>query len=144
MTALDSMGVRELVAALELEPDPHAGWSRESVDAGGRARSVLHLLGVGDCLEWHRVGGASETWHHLAGGPLALTLSPNGHDASAHRLGRALPTGDALLLIVSAGHWRTAEPLGEWTLVARTLAPAQATREDAPPGWRPVPREFSA
>ena len=141
MTALDSMNVGELVASLGLEPDPHAGWSRDTVDASGDLRTAIHLLGVGDCLEWHRVVGASEAWHHLAGGPLALTLSPNGHDASAHRLGRALAMGDALYLAVPADHWRTAEPLGEWTLIARTIAPATGERETAPPGWRPMPRE---
>ena len=140
MGGWDDQRPAELAAALDLAPDEAGGWSRRWRDDGGRIESALHLLGIGDCLDWHRVTGGAETWLHLAGGPLALSLSPNGFDASAMRLGRSLATGDRALCVIEDGDWRTAEPLGEWTLLSRMVAPADAGREAAPPGWRPVPR----
>ena len=135
-TRLEALRAGEVAALFDLRADPHGGWSR-AVEG-----ETLHLLGVGDCLEWHRITGTDEQWRHLAGGPLALTVSPNGHDASAFLLGHGLVGGDREHAAIPDAHWRTAEPLGEWTLLARQTGP-NAQREDAPPGWRPVPRDPS-
>ena len=133
------MSIAERAAALGLTPDPRGGWSRLDADGDGPPRA-LHLLGVGDCLEWHRVDGAGEGWTHLEGGPLALTVSPNGHDATAFRLGPNAAMGERARVDVPDGHWRAAEPLGAWTLLALDHDRPGAARVDAPPGWRPVPR----
>ncbi len=142
------MNARELIQALGLQPHPEGGHYRETFrdprsDADGRALStaILFLLGVGETSEWHRVD-ATEIWHYYAGAPLVLTMSPDGHDASAHHLGPAIEAGQRPQLVVPPFVWQTATSLGAWTLVGCTVAPgfAFAGFELAPPGWRPVPR----
>ena len=146
---MDAAGV---IRGLGLQPHPEGGHYRETfrdpaTDAAGRAASsaIYYLLGVGETSEWHRVD-AVEVWHWHAGAPLVLTVSPNGHDASAHRLGPDLAAGQQPQRVVPAGHWQTATSLGSWTLVGCTVAPAFefAGFELAPPGWRPTPRPSRA
>ena len=139
---------RAIIARLGLQPHPEGGHYRETfrdpaADADGRARStaILFLLGPGETSEWHRVD-AVEIWHYHAGAPLVLTLSPNGHDASAHHLGPNLAAGQMPQLVVPTLCWQTATSLGAWTLVGCTVAPGFRFEgfEMAPPDWRPVPR----
>ncbi|WP_182085147.1 cupin domain-containing protein [Aureimonas sp. ME7] len=143
------MRARDVISALRLEAHPEGGWYRETfrdtaVDETGRARStaIYYLLDLGETSEWHRVRDAAETWAWHAGAPLVLTVSPNGHDAAAHRLGNGVLTGEAPQFTVPAGWWQTATSLGEWTLVTCTVAPGFTFQsfEMAPPGWRPTPR----
>jgi uncharacterized protein len=142
------MTEKEIIAALNLQPHPEGGWYRETFrdpqcDAQGRSVSSLiyFLLGTGDVSDWHRID-AAEIWHYYAGAPLVLTISENGHDASAYRLGPDLRSGERPQQIVPPGAWQTATSLGAWTLVGCTVAPAFdfAHFEMAPPGWRPMPR----
>ena len=138
----------EIIAALGLQPHPEGGHYRETyrhapADGGrGAMTAIYYLLGVGEVSAWHRVNDADEIWHYYAGAPLALTLSPNGHDAEAHRLGPDLAQAQKPQVVVPAGCWQTAESLGAWTLVGCTVGPAFSFDgfEMAPPDWRPVPR----
>lgn len=138
----------EIVRLLDLEPHPEGGHFRETfrdpgTDAGGRSfgTAIYYLLEAGEVSEWHRVD-AAEIWHYYAGAPLVLTISPNGHDASAHHLGPVLTTGQRPQIVVPNGHWQSATSLGAWTLVGCTVSPGFefAGFEMAPPGWRPSPR----
>jgi len=135
-----------IIAALGLKPHPEGGYFAETFrDApqGGRGHStaIYYLLTADDCSAWHRVD-AAEVWHYYAGAPLALTISPDGHDATAHRLGPHIPAGERPQVVVPAGHWQTAESLGAYTLVGCTVAPGFSFDgfEMAPAGWRPTPR----
>jgi predicted cupin superfamily sugar epimerase len=121
---------RDVIARLGLKKHPEGGWYRETfrdpaVDANGRSRSTLiyYLLEAGETSEWHRVD-ATEVWLWHAGAPLVITVSENGHDASAHHLGPVLETGQRPQFVVPAGWWQTATSLGAWTLVSCTVAPA--------------------
>ena len=143
------MRADEVVRLLGLAPHPEGGHYRETfrderADAAGRAAStaIYYLLAAGETSEWHRVD-AAEIWHFHAGSPLVLTVSPDGHDAAAHRLGSDLAAGERPQLVVPAGHWQTATSLGAWTLVGCTVAPGFdfAGFEMAPPDWRPTPRQ---
>ncbi|MEO0546903.1 MAG: cupin domain-containing protein [Pseudomonadota bacterium] len=139
----DGMNAQDLVSMLGLEPHPEGGFYRETFrDADNASTAIYYLLEVGDCSHWHRVIGSSEVWHHYAGGPLALTVSPDGHDAQAFRLGPNLMQNEKPQVVVPSGWWQTAESLGHWTLVGCTVAPAFdfVNFEMAPPNWRPVPR----
>ncbi|RZL88377.1 MAG: cupin, partial [Variovorax sp.] len=80
-----------------------------------------------------------------AGAPMVITLSPNGHDASAHRLGPNFSENEMPQLVVPAGAWQTATTLGEYTLVGCTVSPGFQfeSLEMAPPNWRPTPRPRS-
>ncbi|MEM9221865.1 MAG: cupin domain-containing protein [Pseudomonadota bacterium] len=138
---------KEVIAALGLKPHPEGGHFVETFrDApeGGRGHStaIYYLLEAGDCSAWHRVD-AAEIWHYYAGAPIAITLSPNGHDATAHRLGPDVLAGERPQVIVPKGHWQTAESLGAWTLVGATVAPGFVFEgfEMAPSDWRPTPRQ---
>lgn len=140
------MDARTIIARLGLHPHPEGGHYAETFrDApnGGRGHSsaIYYLLAAGDCSAWHKVD-AAEVWHFYAGAPLALTVSPNGHDAVAYRLGADLWVGERPQVIVPAGQWQTAESLGTWTLVGCTVSPGFdfAGFEMAPADWRPVPR----
>lgn len=142
---------RAVIERLGLKPHPEGGHYRETfrdprADADGRpvSTAILFLLDVGDVSDWHRID-AAEVWHWHAGAPLVLTLSPDGHDASAHHLGPTLDAGQTPQLVVPPGVWQTATSLGAWTLVGCTVAPGFRFEgfETAPPGWRPVPRAGS-
>jgi hypothetical protein len=143
-----SLTAAEVIRLLDLRPHPEGGHFRETyhdpaTDAAGRAAStaIYYLLALGEVSEWHRVD-AAEVWHHYAGAPLVITVSPNGHDASAHHLGPDLARGQRPQVVVPAGAWQAAESLGAWTLVGCTVAPGFRFEgfELAPSGWRPTPR----
>ncbi len=136
-----------VVAALALQPHPEGGFYREtwrdSPTQGGRGAgtAILFLLAADQFSHWHRVD-ADELWIWQAGAPLALSVSPDGHDAGACWLGPDLGARQALQHLVPRGHWQAATSLGRWTLVTCTVTPAFEFQgfELAPPDWRPTPR----
>ena len=141
------MTAADIVRLLGLEPHPEGGhfletW-RHQPESGSRGAgsAIYYLLEAGEVSLWHRVD-AAEIWHWYAGGPLALTVSPNGHDAWSLHLGSDLAAGQRPQGIVPAHAWQTAESLGAWTLVGCTVSPAFEFTgfELAPPDWRPSPR----
>lgn len=142
------LNASEIIELLQLEPHPEGGFYRQMhkgpEDAAGRPAStaIYYLLGAGDCSAWHRVVDAEEIWHFYAGGPLALTMSQNGHDAESYRLGPELLAGERPQIVVPANCWQSAESLGAWTLVGCTVVPGFqfSSFEMAPPDWRPMPR----
>ena len=145
---MHDLSEREIISLLDLAPHPEGGHYRETFRDGegrGHSSAIYYLLGAGECSAWHRVRDAAEVWHYHAGGPLALTVSSNGHDAEAHRLGANLLTGERPQVVVPANWWQTAETLGAWTLVGCTVAPGFTFEsfEMAPPDWRPTPRKGS-
>ncbi|SMD08069.1 hypothetical protein SAMN06297251_12456 [Fulvimarina manganoxydans] len=140
---------RRIVETLDLKPHPEGGWFRETfrdtqTDAAGRAHStaIYYLLEAGDTSAWHKVSDAVEVWHYYAGAPLVITVSPDGHDASAHHLGPDIASGQRPQFVVPAGWWQTATSLGRYTLVGCTVSPAFRFEsfEMAPDDWRPTPR----
>ncbi len=137
----------EIIRMLGMSPHPEGGhfvetW-RDRPEHGDRgAGTAIHfLLQAGEHSHWHRVD-ATEIWHWHAGGPLVLTISPNGHDAESHHLGPNLTTGQKPQIVVPKDAWQTAESLGAWTLVGCTVSPAFQFEgfELAPPDWRPTLR----
>ncbi|MBH0238040.1 cupin domain-containing protein [Methylobrevis albus] len=148
--AARALSAAEVIRLLDLRPHPEGGHYRQTFEdiegPDGRARStaIYYLLGAGELSAWHRID-AAEVWHWHAGAPLALTLSPNGHDAEAHHLGPELGQGQRPQAVVPPGWWQTAESLGPWTLVGCTVAPGFrfAGFELAPPDWYPRPRPRS-
>ena len=140
--------IASVIRLLDLKPHPEGGYYRETfrdsrlVEQDRAASShIFYLLGTGDVSEWHRVD-AVEIFHYYAGAPLVITLSANGHDAEAHRVGPDLAAGQRPHLVIPEGCWQTATSLGAWSLVGCTVAPAFTFDgfEMAPAGWRPTPR----
>jgi uncharacterized protein len=142
---LSELPADEVVRLLGLQPHPEGGFYRETFRApapdGSRAAStaIYYLLRAGDVSAWHRVVDADEVWHYYAGAPLELTLSGEGRERTSVRLGPDLAAGERPQAVVPAGVWQAARPLGGWTLVGCTVAPAFefAGFEMAPPGWSP-------
>ncbi|MEM7237266.1 MAG: cupin domain-containing protein [Pseudomonadota bacterium] len=139
---------RDIIETLGLRPHPEGGWYRETwrADAADGARAsgtaIYYLLEAGDFSHWHRVD-AAEIWHWYAGGPLSLTVSPNGHDAEAMLLGPEIAAGQRPQQIVPAGWWQTATSMGAFSLVGCTVSPGFEFSgfEMAPDDWRPTPRK---
>jgi predicted cupin superfamily sugar epimerase len=135
-----------IIAALGLRPHPEGGHYVETwrADAGARERptgtAIYYLLRAGERSRWHRVD-AAEIWHHYAGDPLALSIAPgSGRDpARRHVLGSDLATGERPQIVVPAGAWQAAEPLGAWSLVGCTVSPGFSFEgfELAEPEWEP-------
>lgn len=134
-----------IIAALGLERHPEGGWYVETfrdADGGGRSRStaIYYLLESGEVSAWHCVRDAAEVWHHYAGGPLELAMADDRGAVVVTILGPDLSAGERPQVVVPAGWWQTARPLGAFTLAGCTVAPGFdfAAFEMAPAGWRPA------
>ncbi len=147
MDESDDVSADAIIRQLDLSPHPEGGWYRETfrdeTQAGARSTStaIYYLLKAGEYSHWHRVD-AAEIWHYYLGAPLVLTISENGVDARALRLGADIAAGERPQWVVPVNAWQTAETLGAWTLVGCTVAPGFEFTgfELAPPDWRPTPR----
>jgi predicted cupin superfamily sugar epimerase len=136
---------REVIEALGMRAHPEGGWYAEtwrasSVDGGRPSGSaILYLLAAGERSHWHRVD-ADEIWQYSGGDPLELRVWADGEPAVAtDRLGGDVVAGSVVQMVVPAGAWQAARPLGDWTLVGCIVTPAFefAGFELAPKGWEP-------
>jgi len=138
----------EIITELGLRPHPEGGHYAETwrAEAGAGERpagtAIYYLLRAGERSHWHRVD-AAEVWHYYAGDPLALSIAPGSGDepAQRHILGPDLGADHRPQLVVPAGDWQAAEPLGAWTLVGCTVSPGFDFTgfELAEPDWEPGP-----
>jgi len=136
--------VERIIDALGLVPHPEGGhyvetWrDRVSGGARGSGSAIYYLLRAGEVSMWHRID-AAEVWHLYMGGPLELSLSPDGMAVERHVLGTDVLRGERPQVVVPAGAWQSARPLADWTLVGCTVSPAfeLASFELAPADWAP-------
>jgi predicted cupin superfamily sugar epimerase len=137
----------EVINAIGLQPHPEGGWYAETWRAPGEwgqrpaSSAILYLLQSGERSHWHRVD-ADEIWQFVAGDALQLSLAATDHGPiERHRLGPEVVAGERPQVIVPAGAWQAARPLGSWTLVGCIVAPAFSFDgfELAPEGWSPGP-----
>jgi len=133
------MTAADIIARLGLQPHPEGGHYRETFrdphEIAGRAVSsaIYYLLAAGERSHWHRID-AVEVWHWYAGGPLELSMPEETLILGADVAAGQKPQG-----VVPASVWQAARPLGDWTLIGCTVAPAFtfSTFELAPPDWVP-------
>ena len=133
-----------IIAALSLSPHPEGGHYgetfRDKEPANGRAYStaIYYLLRTGEVSRLHKID-AVEVWHFYRGAPLELTIVEEGKPAVVHILGADVEKGERPQIIVPAGAWQEARPLGDYTLVGCTVAPGFLfeTFEMAPSGSAP-------
>ena len=142
---------KKIIKLLKLKPHPEGGMFAESfVDSttyvGKRKLSsvIYYLLNYNEFSHWHRVD-ATEFWFWHAGSPLALTVSPDGHDAQSVHLGANILIGQKPHFVVEKNWWQTAVSLGDWSLVSCVVTPAFSFEgfELAAENWRPTPRDPS-
>ncbi len=133
----------QIIATLGMQRHPEGGWFAETFrDGDGQSRgastAIYYLLQAGERSHWHRVRDAAEVWHHYAGDPLLLRIS-DGATVEEVRLGTNLAAGERPQGVVPANAWQSAEPLGAFTLVGCTVAPAFefSSFEMAEQGWEP-------
>ena len=149
-----ALTAREITQIFDMEPFPLGGKAcaqppapeNNATDKEPQSVSTfLVLLEVGDVLAWHRYQGI-QNWFWHAGGPVTMSLSPNGHDASALHLGSHFQAGQKPHLHIPTQSWMTAETLGEWSLLGCVYAPRFAADlfERAADNWFPKPRPPAA
>lgn len=145
MSEAAAVAAAEVVEALGMRPHPEGGWYVETWRApeppgGGRpaGSAILYLLEAGQRSHWHVVD-AAEVWQWSAGDPLELSLWTDGGAVVRHRLGGAIEAGERPQVVVPAGAWQAARPLGPWTLVGCIVTPAFEFDgfRLAPDGWEP-------
>jgi predicted cupin superfamily sugar epimerase len=134
-----------VTTALGMRPHPEGGWFVETWRAksipGERptGSAILYLLAADERSEWHRVD-AAEIWQWSAGEALELRIWAEG-DArlTVLRLGGGVTAGETVQVVVPAGAWQSARPLGAWALVGCIVTPAFEYEgfELAPPNWEP-------
>ncbi|MGO4702876.1 cupin domain-containing protein [Dyella sp. 2RAB6] len=119
----------ELIAELRLEPHIEGGHYRRFHTAAARhgERPVLsaihYLIAAGQVGAWHAID-AEEAWHYVEGDPLELLIyHPAERRLERYRLG-PLAQGATPVCVVPAHAWQASRPLGGYTLVTCTVAPA--------------------
>ena len=82
---------------------------------------------------------AAEVWQWSAGEPLELSVWAEGGSIAIHRLGGHVTDGEVAQVVVPAGAWQAARPLGDWALVGCIVTPAFEFDgfRLAPEGWEP-------
>ena len=119
----------QLIAELQLQAHPEGGYYRRLFESaqrlpGGRLASsaIIFLLPAGQVSRWHRVD-ADELWHFYEGAPLELLLAESPAAIERQVLGPLRADG-LPQRAVRAQAWQAARPLGAYSLVGCTLAPA--------------------
>jgi uncharacterized protein len=141
-----STAASAVIEHLGLSRHPEGGWYAETwrapTDGGERpsASAILYLLAAGEHSHWHRVD-AAEIWQYSAGDPLELrTWAGAGAAVETHHLSAGTTdVAGVPQVVVPAGAWQAARPLGAWTLVGCIVSPAFdfAGFELAPDDWEP-------
>ena len=122
-----------LIAHLGLKPHPEGGYFAElfrsphGLPAHGGTRAAVtaiwYLLTADQISRWHRVR-SDEIWNWYEGGDLELLRCPGARQpVEVHRLGPVDGAGRIPQIVVPAGTWQAARPLGEHALVGCTVAP---------------------
>lgn len=139
------MRPQDIITKLGMFRHPEGGWYAETFrdTAGGprgHSTAIYYLLEKGDRSHWHKVRDAVEIWHYYAGSPMRLSISPDGNHVEVFELGPNIPAGAKPQVVVPAGFWQSAEPMGDWSLVGCTVSPGFTfeTFELAPMGWSPA------
>jgi len=107
---------------LGLEPLPGEGGLFRQTYADAHSSVIYFMLLAPDFSALHALQGV-EIYHWYAGSPLQLLLlHPEGR-IEQPVLGPEVATGARPQIVVPAGVWQGASPLGEWTLAGTTMAP---------------------
>jgi len=121
---------QQLIDTLGLAPHPEGGWyrqvfksdqlvTRHADDAQRSALSTIYFLLVeGTYSAWHSVR-SDEAWHFYEGDALEVLTLPDDEVVPV----RTRLDADHRVLVVKAGEWQAARPLGAYALVGCTVGP---------------------
>lgn len=133
---------QRVAEVLRLAPHPEEGGQFAETFRDQASTAIYYLLSRGEISPMHRLGTRAEVFHHYAGAPMQmLHLHPDGsHDEPV--LGPDLAAGQRPQIVIPAGVWQGASPLGDWSLVGCTVAPpfefadfAHGDRDELIAGW---------
>ena len=111
--------VIELLGLTRLEPE---GGHLRQTWRDNASSSIYYLMARPDFSGLHRLSGPEVWAHHLGAPARMLLIDPDGL-VTEPILGPDLEAGHRPQLVVPAGTWQAAEPLGPWTLVSTFMAP---------------------
>ncbi len=116
---LDAREVIELLGLVPLLPEGgHVGETYRDAHAS----AIYYLMEHPDFSGLHRLEHL-EVWAHHAGAPVKMLLiNPDG-TVSEPVLGANLRNGERPQIVVPAGTWQAAEPMGPWSLTSTVVAP---------------------
>ncbi len=115
----------EVIEALELQPLAGEGGMWAPIFNNGAASAIYFLMAEPDFSAWHRIP-EQEMWIHVAGSPTALYRIEENGAAKKEILDNS---SGSFQSIVPPRQWMAARPLGEWSLVICSLAPAFTAME---------------
>lgn len=132
---MPSPRVRELIAALRLQPHPEGGlfaevyrdpdWVKHPRHGQMRPMfTLIHfLLPAKTFSALHRVAQA-EAWHHLEGDAVEIHTLTDAGEHAVNVIGKDLAAGQKPQFVVKAGLWQAAVPKGDdYALVGCTVSP---------------------
>jgi predicted cupin superfamily sugar epimerase len=137
--------VDALITRLHLQPHPEGGWFRQTwlgptgPDGRPTGTAILYVLIAGQRSHWHRLD-IDEVWHFNDGEPMEHRQVLDDGSIQVQTLGPcAGADGSVPQVVVPAGRWQAARPLGAWSAAGCSTAPGftVAGFELAPPGWEP-------
>ncbi len=116
------MDADTVIARLGLAPlEREGGWFRR-VHADAASAAITYLLAPGECSALHRLD-VTEIWHRYDGGAAALLLLHPDGSVSEPVVGIDFEAGQYPQVVVPAGTWMGAEPVGGAVLLGCTTAP---------------------
>jgi predicted cupin superfamily sugar epimerase len=119
---LDARHVIELLGLVPLLPEGgHVGETYRDANAS----AIYYLLQRPDFSGLHRLENV-EIWAHHTGAPMQMLLIDPEGVISEPVLGTDLANGERPQIVVPAGTWQAAEPMGPWSLVTTVVAPPYA------------------
>lgn len=131
----------DVVALLDLEELPGEGGLFRSTFADGAGAAIYYMMVAPARSALHRLD-TTEVWHHYAGAAAGLLLLHPDGTVERPVLGTDVGAGQRPQVVVPAGTWQAAEPLGAWTLSGCTTAPpftwdawTLGTADELAAGW---------
>jgi predicted cupin superfamily sugar epimerase len=119
---MDELTPDRIIELLDLVPlQPEGGHVRQTW-LDGRASGIYYLVVAPDFSGLHRLEHL-EIWAWHAGAPARMLLVDADGAVTEPVLGPDLVAGERPQVVVPAGTWQAAEPLGPWTLASTFVAP---------------------
>jgi predicted cupin superfamily sugar epimerase len=119
---MDELTSDRIIELLDLVPlQPEGGHVRQTwLDE--RSSAIYYLVVAPDFSGLHRLEHL-EIWAWHAGAPARMLLVDADGAVTEPVLGPDLAAGERPQVVVPAGTWQAAEPLGPWTLASTFVAP---------------------
>ena len=102
------------------------------------ANAIYGLLTEDDFSALHQLHEL-ETWVHVAGAPIDMTILNADHTVTHHVLGQEVGVGQEPQYLVPKDAWQGSTSRGKWSLVVCVLAPPFSGFELAQPGLEFTP-----